>query len=378
MTKQAFLDELNRLTAGLTEQERTRLTEYYSEMIDDRVEEGVPEEEAVAAMGSPADIAGAFPSERPAAPSASSEEVAALRHLRVRVFNADVTVVREPLSGGAAAQLRFSDPTRFTWRMEGDTLAVEEPEPEGGHRGLRWLMQVIGLHDVEVTVALADALPGDLTFNSKGGDLRVENVALGSADLHTASGDIKLASVACGAAFQMSGGTPRLVDVQPAELRVHTASGDVEARDVRVNGPARLESASGDIELRSFDCDGLTLTTASGDIEIDRGACGATSLRTASGDVRMDEVETDPQLTVQTASGDVELNRCIARDTRVTTASGDVEMLLEPLPCGYDIGVNSVSGDIHFDDGCAGPSDDLQPTIAVKTVSGDIEARVAR
>ncbi len=381
MTKQAFLEKLKDLTGSLTAQEQARLLDYYGEMIDDRVEDGVPEAEAVAALGDPAalarELAGAAPRE---APVAGGETIAALAKLRVAVSNADVKVVREPLDNGAAAQLRFSDPSRFTWRVEGDELIVEEREPESDRFSLRWLKKMIFDSDLRVTVALAGDLPGDLALSSHGGDLRVENAVLGSATLNTASGDIRLASVACGASFQIDPGTGKmkLVNASPAELRVHTVSGDVEAQDVRVNGDAALESASGDIELRGLECAELTLKTASGDIELDRGRAADASVRAASGDVRLDEVECDPTLEVETASGDVALKRCIARQMRVKTVSGDVALRLEPLPCGYDISANTVSGDMNFDDGCRGGASDAEkPVIRVQTVSGDIEARPA-
>lgn len=378
MTKEAFLEELNRLTGALTEQERARLKDYYGEMIDDRVEEGVPEEEAVAALGSPADIAREFaPAAVPAERTGGSETVDALESLRVHVRNADVKIAREPLENGAAAQLRFSDPTRFEWRAEGGALVIEEREAEGERFSLRWLKRMILDSDLRLTVALSCGLSGALEVTSAGGDARLENITLGDgATLSTASGDIRLSSVACGVAFEMADGKLRLVNARPAELRVHSASGDVEANDVRVNGPAKLETASGDIELRNLDCGELTLVTASGDIEVDRGRATDASIRAASGDVRLDEVECDPELTVETASGDIELKRCIARQTRLKSVSGDVELGLEPLPCGYDIATNTVSGECRFDDACAGGgSDGEKPVIRIQTVSGDIEAR---
>ena len=354
MTKQEFLSELRRLTGALTEQERARLAEYYSEMIDDRVEEGVPEEEAVAALGDPADIAREFASDGPREASGNrSETVAALRSLRVHVANADVTVIREDLASGAAAQLRFSDPQRFDWRMNGDTLEVLERKLESGHRGLefglRWLKQMITEPDLQVTIALSQGLSNALDFE---GGIGI--------DLHTHSGDVKL------------------TDVSAANLMLHAASGDIAIRDLALSGRLRLQTASGDIELRDVESDEASITTASGDIELDRGRTGVTEVRTASGDVRLVEAEADPELQVESASGDIGLVRCIARHARVKSVSGDVDLRLEPLPCGYDLLANSVSGSIHFGDGLTDGNGDPQPKLVVSTVSGDIEAKLAR
>ncbi len=57
MNKSEFLERLNELLNVLPEDERERSVDYYSEMIDDRIEDGEDEETAVAGVGSPEDAA---------------------------------------------------------------------------------------------------------------------------------------------------------------------------------------------------------------------------------------------------------------------------------------------------------------------------------
>ncbi len=56
MCKQAFLDALREHLAGLPQEDIEERLAFYAEMIDDRVEEGFTEEEAVAAIGSVEEI----------------------------------------------------------------------------------------------------------------------------------------------------------------------------------------------------------------------------------------------------------------------------------------------------------------------------------
>jgi len=56
MSKEQFLIELAAALSGLPEDDIEKSLEYYSEMIDDRVEDGLSEEEAVADLGSIEDI----------------------------------------------------------------------------------------------------------------------------------------------------------------------------------------------------------------------------------------------------------------------------------------------------------------------------------
>ena len=57
MDKHTFLQTLQKRLKGLPEEDLQRTIEYYREMIDDRMEEGLTEEEAVAEIGSIEEIA---------------------------------------------------------------------------------------------------------------------------------------------------------------------------------------------------------------------------------------------------------------------------------------------------------------------------------
>lgn len=56
MLKQEFLAQLRNGLAGLPRTDREECLTFYSEMIDDRIEEGIPEEEAVKAAGTVEEI----------------------------------------------------------------------------------------------------------------------------------------------------------------------------------------------------------------------------------------------------------------------------------------------------------------------------------
>ena len=45
MTREQFLNDLKAALADMQEEEREGVLSYYAEMIDDRIEDGVPEEE---------------------------------------------------------------------------------------------------------------------------------------------------------------------------------------------------------------------------------------------------------------------------------------------------------------------------------------------
>ena len=65
MTKQGFLAELQARLSGLPQEEIGERMRFYSEMIDDRIEEGLAEDEAVADVGSVDEIASQILAEYP-------------------------------------------------------------------------------------------------------------------------------------------------------------------------------------------------------------------------------------------------------------------------------------------------------------------------
>ena len=57
MGKQEFLEALRRELSGLPASEADRSASFIEEMIDDRIEDGASEVEAVAALGDPSEVA---------------------------------------------------------------------------------------------------------------------------------------------------------------------------------------------------------------------------------------------------------------------------------------------------------------------------------
>ena len=66
MNKMQFLLELDIMLSQLSETEKVDWLRFYSEMIEDRMEEGLSEEEAVAAIGTVRDIAAQITADQPA------------------------------------------------------------------------------------------------------------------------------------------------------------------------------------------------------------------------------------------------------------------------------------------------------------------------
>ena len=71
MNKQEFLSALQNALAGLPKKDRQKTLDFYSEMIDDRMEDGLTEEAVIAQIGTPEDIAAQVLAELPVKQSGS-------------------------------------------------------------------------------------------------------------------------------------------------------------------------------------------------------------------------------------------------------------------------------------------------------------------
>ena len=74
MRKQEFLDKLKASLWAMPEADKQRSMDYYAEMIDDRMEDGLSEEEAVAAIGDLDEIVKQILTESPRPPATVNKE----------------------------------------------------------------------------------------------------------------------------------------------------------------------------------------------------------------------------------------------------------------------------------------------------------------
>lgn len=183
----------------------------------------------------------------------------------------------------------------------------------------------------EVTVTAPTSVRLDVSVANA--DIDVD--AVHSADLRTASGDIRVGHAS-------------------TDVMVKSASGDV--RVDKVGGSLRVSSASGD-------CSAGTVT-------------GMAQITCASGDVRVDDVGGDAEL--KTASGDVEIGCCTGDRLSAKSASGDVTV---GLPRGTSVSADlfTMSGSMHLPTKSSDRQSDDQPgrpfSLRVRSMSGDITVR---
>ncbi|MEA2511347.1 MAG: hypothetical protein QOJ59_834 [Thermomicrobiales bacterium] len=167
----------------------------------------------------------------------------------------------------------------------------------------------------------------------------------------------------------------------PARVRVRTANGDVRIEDV--NGTIDVATANGEV-VTSTTRGEVSIHAANGDLTLERPT-GRVTARTVSGDLSIRGGEL-ARFTLTTVNGDANVETALTGDSsRIESVNGDVRLdLTLPAATGGTLSVRSVSGDADVAPPFRsvakrtwriGPGTDGGPSVGVKTVSGDLQAR---
>lgn len=277
--------------------------------------------------------------------------------IRVRATNRTDVLLRSTKHGRPGSG-RY-DAATVGIDAEGNRIEVRARHEGGGRRGWskRTFASGIGGRRVKAKADI-DIDLGGINLHVGGDGVQIDfeiEIPRGGAgttvELRNASGDVT-------------------VDDITGTINVTTASGDAQLRAVA--GEVTAQSASGDLLVEQR-AGGLTVRTASGDVHVKGGALDRFGAVTASGDLM---IETDLRglgpFTSQTVSGDVQLTGRL-----LTSAGGDNQ--------GATLTFQTVSGDAEVTPPLRstgkrvwrlGPSDTGGTEIAVRTVSGDLRARL--
>lgn len=266
--------------------------------------------------------------------------------VEVRTHDRPTTeVVVAPQSRAAARLLRD---LRIEERRsgEGHSILVEVQRPRHGLRD--WSLMV---GDLSVRVSVSVPTGAGLEVSTVSAAVVAEG-RFAQADVRTVSGEVTLEQVT-------------------GRSRLKTVSGRLEALNL---GEADVHSASGEVRIDALP-QGGRITTASGDVVLGR-AGERTKVHTASGDVRLAEAGED--VNIETVSGDQRIERAGAGDFVLRAVSGDIFVGVVPgTLVRLDVGSTSgrVQSEIQIDDDrppMPEGGDGGQLSLRAKTVSGDI------
>lgn len=382
MSKAEFLDKLCQGLRFQTDPDEIRkVVSFYDQSIEDRMEDGMSEEDAVAALG-PIDgiireirevwaqeAAGRTRDSREAAGGGEESETvrwdfdpAVARRFEIFDISADVRLSPSP---DGLVHLEYEESGRWSCEVTDGSVVTIRRGPGARGQG-RFDFDIFGMKftlpkpDLDgllrkgacVRLLLPAFSPVEVGVNTPFGDLTAERVKLTSLSVKLANGGVQL----------------REIDAEE-KIGAATANGDVSVERVSA-ADIVLSAASGDVELREVSAGGICLNIASGDVDARTISCVSFDVKTASGDVDVEDVDISEKLSVITVSGDMDLKlrhpcRCVELDT----TSGDVDLELPGPGSLYTVVTRTYTGRTNVEGNASGGPD----LVRVKTLSGDVD-----
>lgn len=411
MKKEEFIAALAAEIRDLSKEDIARSLEYYGEMIDERVEDGMSVDEAVDALGGVETVTKEIMAELPRERKAAGERIFAAADRGIDAADKTMEAAGRRIDELGREMGALGEKIGKEMDALGDRIgremearytqyADEDPDESSGEYHITEPFTAVdvqtGSSDVRIlrsgddtthietecwggireTVEVRDGVLTILhsfdtqeqrkkkgsffglkfSFISGGGG----NVTVYLADEMWESLSVKTLS-----------GEIEVEDMRARAALLSTKSGDVEARHLTVEGRLELESMSGDIDMDDVTAGELDAHSMSGDVDADGINVGAAELSSKSGDIDMESVLAQGTLRAESTSGDVSLHRCDGRDVLLRSTSGDIDgTLLTPKE---EFRGRSVSGDVSL-------PKNVQEGVGVceaSTTSGDVSLRIA-
>ena len=365
MNKKEFLAALRAGLAGLPEADVQHWLDFYSEIIDDRMEEGIAEVEAVADVGPVHDIVGQILSETPKRPMTGSGTmkgskkpvifgvliaVAAvfflllwgLNALRADLslfvgsfsqtidppaltpspdsqeFNILAQMVEEPFSNitvdAVACNINLVPSTDGTCQVEyptGDQLecsvSVQQNTLRIIFRDHRSWTDNMNASPLEITLYLPQSQYEQLNLDSVSGSITVpEDFSFSQAQVSTTSGKLEFyAPVSGNLTLESVSGTMEVSKVSPQSLSLSSTSGSIHASQVVVMETWDIDSVSGQVTLTDCDASSLVINTISASVKASLRSEKTFSTQTVSGDVEVPSDSSGGPCNISTVSGDI-------------------------------------------------------------------------
>lgn len=368
MKKEEFLEALRAGLAGTADAEQALA--FYQEMIDDRMEDGMPEEEAVAQVG---------PLETVLAQAVQDLTVVArepqpqIRRVLIQERDFDL-VIRPTLN--AEYRLVASREGCHDCTLEAGTLRITRNQRPGRDfdEMTLYLPQAayerLELHTVNGDVRILQDFK-TIQLTSASGDVTLSGDFCGDMTLQTASGDLTLRGTFAGeTSVQTASGDMDLQGRFSRDVRLKTASGCILASAASFSQALQANTVSGDIELNDVLSGPAVLHSTSGEVTLDRFCGESLTMETVSGDLTLRSTLSKGDFFCKTVSGDCELSAADGPRMRFTSTSGS---LSGTLLHSKTFTTRTLSGDMDLpEDGAP------NGTFEIRTVSGDADLSIAK
>lgn len=381
MRKEEFLTALRAGLTGLLPEGVEKLLEFCSEMIDDRMEDGLTEEEAVAAAGSLDELIQQAKTELLPVKTANFTEKSTfgdtLRTYTAEssicgiIANCDYTADFKLLpseNGTCRVECMESEKICYSVTTENNVLHIECAD----RRTLfsRYKFSKAQRH-ATVRVYLPQGTYKSLEVETTSGDIALKNAKCSTIELCSTSGDITLENVQSSKKThaETTSGKVQFINLEATELEIHTASGKVSSENIKCT-TLQIGTASGEVHLTHVKSSNtIEVDTASGKVSLENTSSAVLHVDTISGEIDLTRAVSSNSMEIGTISSNIHLESCDSESLLFESRSGSI---IGTLNTGKNFYITSRNNkvDVPFDSG--------EGTCEIETRSGSIRIKIAQ
>lgn len=369
MTKNEYLITLAAKLQKLTDDpgkiypELKSMIEFYQEMLEDKIEDGMTEEEAVAAMETPDEIVDrlkrefgeAAPAddvcEAPAQPAENSRvmrrEYNPEKVKLVRVVDGDHGV--KLIRGSQVAVNYEDDPNgKYEVRLENGVLTLKYTFEKRS-----FLRNIFGWrqNSREVTVELPDSWKGAADIRTSNAAVSA-SVAIHELTIHTSNGAIVLEDMTSKRiSGKTSNGALKLEGVTCGDMELGTSNGRIVANDI-CGKMVRLTSCNSSVNVQNATVSDMLLKSSNSGLRIEDFTGEKLFAQTSNGSIKISGVNAS-DVTLRSSNGSVSGNICGAQaDYAITSKTSNGKNNLPSGTAGsrkLDVHTSNGSISIEFD-----------------------------
>ena len=284
MTKKEFINELeSKMKKAGKQNDFLRVSEYFIEMIDDMIENGVSEEGAVGNLGDIDEIIREYSGDESIPPEPNEGIVKStfpeseIRKLTISDFNNSFEII--PTSGDKFEVTSFETEEKgYEIKEVGDELRIIAFRKETGIR--KWFH--FDVRSKTLVVKVPKNFRGDIDASTTNGSARVERLACGDVVIKTRNGALHLDTIAANTINASStNGAIRSATVKAKSITLGTSNGSVYLDSVATEN-LKASSSNGPFHVSTVAAETIDLHTSNGSMSVNKVAAERSISMTSS------------------------------------------------------------------------------------------------
>ena len=379
MRKEEFLTALRAGLTGLLPEGVEKLVEFCSEMIDDRIEDGLTEEEAVAAAGPLDELVKQAKSELLPMKTANFPEKTTfgdtLRTYTAEssicgiIANCDYTADFKLLpseNGTCRVECMESEKICYSVTTENNVLHIECAD----RRTLfsRYKFSKAQRH-ATVRVYLPQGTYKSLEVETTSGDIAIPaGYAFDTASLQSTSGDIACCAECSLLSIETTSGDIALKSAKCSTIELCSTSGDITLENVQSSKKTHAETTSGKVQFINLETTELEIHTASGKVSLEDTSSAVLHVDTISGEIDLTRAVSSNSMEIGTISSNIHLESCDSESLSFESRSGSI---IGTLNTGKNFYITSRNNKVDV------PLNSGEGLCKIETRSGSIRIKIA-